>query len=354
MAYLQMSTDTPPLSDRLALLRLRAALAVRGEGTLPVAFGTTLHGAFGRALKLGVCAFPDPLERPCATCPLRESCAYPRLFEPPPRSRGGGAPPPAVGLAPAPATPRLVRPGAALGIDLALIGDAMPALSVLLAALARMATDGLGPDRLPCAVLRVDALDAAGRSAAPVQLGAHPLDRAPAALAPAAWRERAAGLADHPTMLTLRVATRLRLQREHVATGAAPSFAELARALVRRADALARSHCGEDAPFPDPRPWLDLAGTVRLVEARIGWQRHLRRSASTGHTMPLDGFTGTLTYAAEPGVLERFLPLLLLGEVIGVGRGCSFGNGRYTVDLAPVVAEREALSHMPDEAGNIQ
>jgi CRISPR/Cas system endoribonuclease Cas6 (RAMP superfamily) len=49
--------------------------------------------------------------------------------------------------------------------------------------------------------------------------------------------------------------------------------------------------------------------------------------------MPLDGFVGVVRYAADPEYIRPFLPLLHVGTALGVGRGCSFGNGRYRLSL---------------------
>jgi hypothetical protein len=330
MPYLASLPDAPPLSDRLSLLRLRATLAACAEGPLPTAFGTTLHGALGRALKLTACAFPDPARRPCEGCHLLDRCPYPRLFEPRHHPHRGQTPPPALLLAPAATTPGRLTPGATLQIELALVGRAAHALPLVLVVLGQMVEAGLGPLRVPCTIIRVDALDAAGAPCEAVQIGARIDGRMPAPLPWSAWEGRASAMTGAGAA-SVRVRTRVRLQREGAVTRRPPSFVELARALVRRADALARAHCGEADPFPDPQGWLRAAESVRLAESRLVWQQHERRSASTGHAMPLDGFVGALTYAAEPEVLAPFWPLLCLGEAIGIGRGCSFGNGRYTV-----------------------
>lgn len=349
MSYLPHATAAPPLSDRLTLLPLRVRLAACGDGPLPAALGATLHGALGRALKLTACALPNPEQQPCAPCRLRLECPYPRLFEPQHRATAGtSAPPPALLLAPQGAQPGRLAPGTPLLLDLALVGHAVAALPLLLTVLERMAAHGIGPLRVPCTVVRVDALDAAGRPAAPVQIGNRLQGGFAPSLSAAAWLAQAGALIastpgaersdpDAPRDLRLRLTARtpLRLQRDGDVPRRPPGFDELARALVRRADALARSYGDEQDPFPDPRPWLEAAATVRLVEAHTDWRAQQRRSASTGHRMPTDGLVGTLTYRGPRETLAAFAPLLLLGEAIGVGRGCSFGNGRYSLAIAP-------------------
>jgi len=331
MSYLQQLPDMPPISDRLTLLRLRALLAACETGPMPHAPGSTLHGAIGRAIKHTACAFPDAAHRPCAGCAVLARCTYPPLFEPQPIP-GQSSPPPALLLAPGAAMPARLQPGSIVPIDLVLVGKAIQALPLLLAVLARMASAGLGPLRVPCTIVRVDAVDAAGTPYAAVQVGAEVAGREPDPLTTRAWLYRASTLPGVGTV-TCDIRTRLRLQRQGFVSSDAPTFADVAKALVRRAAALAAAHCAEDAPFPDPRPWLAAAESIELREAHLRWEQHERRSARTGHTMPLDGFLGRLTYGGPPESLALFVLILLLGETIGLGRGCSFGNGRYSLDL---------------------
>ena len=45
--------------------------------------------------------------------------------------------------------------------------------------------------------------------------------------------------------------------------------------------------------------------------------------------MPLGGFVGEITYA---GNLEALLPLLMLGELVHVGKATVLGHGKYVVE----------------------
>ena len=44
--------------------------------------------------------------------------------------------------------------------------------------------------------------------------------------------------------------------------------------------------------------------------------------------MKLGGFVGQVTYAGD---LEPFLPLLRLGTLVHIGKGTTFGLGKYEV-----------------------
>jgi len=45
--------------------------------------------------------------------------------------------------------------------------------------------------------------------------------------------------------------------------------------------------------------------------------------------MKLGGIIGNITYA---GNLEQFLPFIVLGKYVHVGKGATFGLGQYEID----------------------
>ncbi len=328
MSYLQLTPSAPPISNRLSLLWFRAQFVAYAAGPMPTVFGSTLYDAVSRTFKLTVCPFPDPLIRPCTGCQLLNTCPFPWLFEPQYYPRFMNlVPPQALTVAPGTITRSQAAPGTTLSIDLVQAGGGTGALLPLLATLSTLGRRGLGPARVGHALVRVDALNEAGQTAATVQIGDDLQHGGSRPIPAEAWIRRTMFI--HVDTVELQAVTRMALQREGVAESSPPAFVDLIRALVRRADILARAYCGEADPFPDSRPWMEAAAQVQLVEARAATRREGLRPGSTVHLMPQEGFSGTLRYAAPPTVLAPFLPLLALGEALGVGRGCNYGNGRY-------------------------
>jgi hypothetical protein len=66
------------------------------------------------------------------------------------------------------------------------------------------------------------------------------------------------------------------------------------------------------------------AAAVRLRRLEIEWERVERRSARTGQTHPIGGFTGEAEYEGD---LAEFLPWLRAGRWSGVGRQTVWGKG---------------------------
>jgi len=55
------------------------------------------------------------------------------------------------------------------------------------------------------------------------------------------------------------------------------------------------------------------------------WERY---SSRQDRRMKLGGFVGEITYLGD---LKDFLPFLLLGSYIHVGKGATFGLGKYRI-----------------------
>jgi len=109
-----------------------------------------------------------------------------------------------------------------------------------------------------------------------------------------------------------------------------PQFYILARNLLRRLGNLVSFHCGQEADLP-VGPLLDVAETVRLTERRTLWYDWERYSKRQDKRMKLGGLVGELTYEGD---LTEFLPLLVLGSWVNLGKGTSFGLGRYGLEPA--------------------
>jgi hypothetical protein len=108
---------------------------------------------------------------------------------------------------------------------------------------------------------------------------------------------------------------------------AKPDFSVLIRSLLRRISSLAYFHCGERWDL-DFRQAKEDASRVTLVRSDLRWWDWQRYSARQQTQMKLGGFVGQVTYR---GPLGSFLPLLLLGSAIHVGKACTFGHGRYEI-----------------------
>ena len=106
-----------------------------------------------------------------------------------------------------------------------------------------------------------------------------------------------------------------------------PDFHVLIRVLLRRLSNLAYFHCGTELNL-DFRGLITAAEQVETVSSDLRWHDWERYSARQDTRMKLGGVVGRVTYQ---GNFQPFLPLLQLGEIVHVGKGTSFGLGKYVI-----------------------
>jgi hypothetical protein len=318
-------TDAPardalgPGSDALAFWRVRFLLALERPMRLPPFAGSLFHGALGCALRRVACE-DGAVE--CTGGAHAAGCAYGSLFEAG-RADSVPAPRPFVLSVDLPERSWLDA-GCPFPLDLVLIGGGRSHLPEVVSAVAEMGRQGLGPRRVRAQLREVQDLGPAGHRT--LALGGARPD--PAGV-PRDWTTaHLPGLAGERVRLVTRSPLRLTADGGPVSRLDLPL---LLRALFRRIGALARLHCGFE-PSLDYGRLLDDAARVRLVESDLTWTDRRRYSARQRRRMALGGLTGTVSFAGE---IAPFAPFLRLGEVLHVGKGTSFGLGRYRLEPDP-------------------
>jgi hypothetical protein len=137
-------------------------------------------------------------------------------------------------------------------------------------------------------------------------------------------------LIDEPAFssgLALHFLTPTRLKHNGRFVETAPAFHIVIRTLLRRVSSLSYFHAGQRWDT-DYRGWIERAGQVETIASDVQWADWERYSSRQRRRMNLGGIVGRVTYAGE---ITPFLPLLRLGELIHVGKGVVFGNGRYEI-----------------------
>jgi len=89
-------------------------------------------------------------------------------------------------------------------------------------------------------------------------------------------------------------------------------------------------HCGTELDL-DFRGIIAEAARIETVTCDLRWHDWERYSARQDARMKLGGFVGRVTYRGDP---RLFLPLLRLGELVHVGKGTSFGLGKYVIEIS--------------------
>jgi len=310
--------------------RYRFRLQAVEEARLPRYKGGTLHGGFGNVFKRAVCAYPDWRARDCPACALRSRCAYTYVFETlPPNDvditgKLSDAPRPFV-LEPPLDRRTDYRAGDVLPFGLVLVGQGIHYLPYFIAVFQALGEAGLGRDRGRFHLREVEAV--------------HPLSGETVTVYRAADRaardcDLSAGYAEVEAAARALPADRLRLRfltpvrvKYNGNYVTEPPFHVLFRNAMRRVSWLSYFHCGErwEADFPALVAAAERVATVRMATTWVDWGRTSTRQR---RDMTLGGFIGQAEYAGELG---PFLPVMLLGSVVHVGKACTFGHGWYEV-----------------------
>jgi len=342
----------------LNYLRMRFTLMAQTEAFLPAVKGSLLRGAFGHALRRTVCVMGP--QQPCPTCMLRKQCAYPRLFETliepeekvPRFLRGLPTGPQPYIFEPLDER-RLFSPGEILSFDFIIIGQAIELHPFAIFSVSEMAEHGLGFKRIPFKLEKVF-----WEKAGPIRQKENGKEQKANVASPVAtvadqetleneWRLLYDGatkrLLETPTpqptnrptvepanRLTINFLTPTRFKFNHALTSDF-NFRMLVFKMLRRVLELAHFHMPHEKIDWEFHPLLVAADDVKIVQRGLRWIDWERRSNRQKTEMLMGGFVGEIILE---GRFAPFMELLRICEVVHVGKGCVFGNGKIAAIAA--------------------
>lgn len=296
---------------------------------LPAYKGSTFRGGFGQALRRVVCALR---RQECATCLLRDRCIYLYVFETPPppgseRLRLYKTVPHPFVIEPPLDDVRRIPAGERVELGLILLGRAMEYLPYFVYAFMHLGEQGLGKGRGSFRLESVTSKEAKGfRSIFNSETGTL---TAPDGL-PAAEMIRARVAELHQaSRLRITFETPCRIKHDSRLVDR-PQFHHLVRTLLRRLSSLSYFH-GEKALDVDFRGLIDAALQTQCTGGSVTWYDWERYSGRQRERMSLGGFVGTMEYEGD---FAPFLSILAWGELLHVGKGVSFGLGKYRLEAA--------------------
>lgn len=290
--------------------------------TQPVAWphyaGSTLRGAFGRALRRAACITGAAN---CQGCPLRGHCGYGQVFDPLPPTQPlhpsfrDGLPlyliePPTLGA-------RRLHGGQRVDFALVVLPGVQPHHALIRLCL----RDAVERELQQPGLFKLVAIEAQS-----VLLACE---------ADAAASDPGADLASTRLQMTLRWHTPLRLQSQGrpVFKAAQLSAQLLVRALLRRQ--LQWHQCTQQAPA-DAALALHAAQECRLEAHNMHWHDLERRSGCAQDKQPMGGLLGSTTLIGPHAAVRALRPLFELGQHLHVGKETIMGLGRYRLgDMEP-------------------
>jgi len=327
----QSSSDLSLIAFTLA--RYHLTLEAVETLHLPPFKGSALRGGFGHLFKRLVCVQPTAcLQR----CTLANHCPYGYIFETSPPEDAGvlrnisEIPRPFI-IEPPPDKKMLFIPGETLTFGLTLVGRGIDYLPYFLAVFRELGREGLGRRRGQFRLKAVEAI-LPGQAAETVYRAEDEVVRtSQLQLTGETIAARAASLILSPTSnpqltLTFLTPTRLKHQRNWVRRG--PAFQALIKVLLGRISSLSYFHCGQPLEL-DFRGLIDQAAAIETTNCETHWEDWERFSGRQKQRIELGGLVGRVTYQGD---LRPYLPFLVLGELVHVGKGAVFGNGRYRIE----------------------
>ncbi|NOY65722.1 MAG: CRISPR system precrRNA processing endoribonuclease RAMP protein Cas6 [Nitrospirae bacterium] len=316
---------------RIPYNRFSLILQAEEEITLPAYKGATLRGAFGVAFKRIVCALR---KEDCSECLLSGRCIYFQIFEARaegenPLGRVKTIPKPFV-IDPPDDEKNLFVQGEALKFTLTLIGKATEYIPYFIYTFDELGRMGIGRKRGRYILREVIDLDSNTTVYNHDRKILEAVERKTIDLSEAIEDFIHPAVKDNDTELTVRAVTPIRIKYGRHYT-AELEFHILIRQLLRRLFLLWYFHGDYDSEYYETireyhKNAIRLAEKVRTKKASLYWYDWERYSTRQKARMKLGGVLGSVTYA---GPVEPFNAFLKAGEIFHVGKGTTFGLGKY-------------------------
>ena len=297
---------------------------------LPSYKGSTLRGGFGYAFKKMACIHPQ--NHSCKGCERGNKCPYGFIFEPNfygDEQIPAGAQTPPVPFILEPPTDRKIffDPGDLLSFQLVLFGRADQYLAYFLLAFQELGREGIGKRRGRYSLKRVLAFQPYSHSKEVVYDGVeiYVSDRDLGVSATMIEQHAPFPITEHPR---LNFITPTRIKHDNTYCRQELGFPILVRSLLRRFNQLFYFY-GEQPWESDFHQILADAKQVGTRQSSLDWVDWSRYSTRQKQDIDIGGMMGAVTYQGE---IEKFQPLLALGELMHVGKATVFGNGRYRIE----------------------
>lgn len=296
---------------------------------LPPYKGSTFRGGFGNAFKRVVCVFRN---KECRDCPIIKECSYAYIFETPAPEVSGvfnmekyeTIPHPFI-IEPPEETRTDYETGSEISFGLVLIGKAIDYLSYFIMAFEYLGQIGIGQGRGKYKLVRVEmdgnlVYEGDGRVLNPglfktIEIPEKDLST----------HDFAEDNPERELILKLITPVRIKYQREFISK---LEFHVLITNLLRRFALLNFYHGDNKIPEWNHKKLIEMSKAIQIEKNEASWVDWERYSHRQKVKMKLGGLIGRVIYK---GHMAEFMPLLKAGEIFHVGKGTSFGLGKYRI-----------------------
>ncbi|WP_333654949.1 CRISPR system precrRNA processing endoribonuclease RAMP protein Cas6 [Dissulfurispira sp.] len=302
--------------------RFEFCVVPRDPLILPSYKGSTFRGAFGHAFKRVVCALKA---KECSGCLLKEKCVYSYVFETPPppdtkmMRKYVAAPHPFI-IEPPLEKRMSYKPADEITFGLVLVGRAIDYLAYFIYAFSELGSIGIGRGKGSFELKNVSSngriiYDSQSKTIHSFKANDIPL-----------FFDDSSGKSEIENV-TIRFLTPTRIfYNNHLTKDL--EFHILVRNLLRRLSLLYYFHCGGDPSDWDFKGLIKKSEDVVVAKRNLRWYDWERYSARQNTKMKMGGFVGEITFNGD---VEQLMPLIKAGEIVHVGKGTTFGLGKYEV-----------------------
>lgn len=302
----------------------RLTLRAEDQLLLPYYKGSTFRGAFGNAFRRIVCALR---RQDCGACILKTSCIYAYVFETAPSrdtaimgmGKYTSIPHPFV-IEPPLETDRIYEAGEEISFGLVLIGKAVDYVPYFVYTFEEMGKTGIGKGRGKYLLIKAETATGPVYSREDRTIRPQPAKMA-------TIPEDFSFDAGNSTPLTVNFLTPARISYGRD-LAVSPDFHILVRSLLRRLNLLHYFHGEQREAGWNHKEIIAAAETVIMEKKSTRWWDWERYSARQQTRMKMGGLVGEASYQ---GNIEPFMPFLRAGEIFHIGKGTSFGLGKYLI-----------------------
>lgn len=294
---------------------------------LPSYKGSTFRGGFGNVFRRVVCALK---KSDCADCILKEKCVYSYVFETPPPSdtkimrKYKAAPHPFV-IEPPPERRRGYKPGDKITFGLTLIGKSVDYLPYFVYTFDELGKIGIGKGRASFELQDVRCDEKIIYDSKSKTLKS--FETSSLSLTPHLSLRGKAEAISRPGAISLSFLTPARIVYDNHLT-LDLEFHIFIRNLLRRLALLSYFHCNGEPSNWDFKGIIEKAKEIQVKKQDLRWYDWERYSFRQDTRMKMGGFVGEITFE---GNIEPFMQIIKAGEILHVGKGTSFGLGKYEI-----------------------
>lgn len=309
-----LSSGAPADFIVIPAARYRFDFLVASPVRLPDYAGSTIRGAFGRALRRIACMTD---QKECRQCPLYRSCPYTAIFETPPPEghdlqKFSQIPNPYV-IEPPQWGRRVVEPGENISFNFVLYGRSRSHLPLVIYAMQKAFAYDVGHGR--ASLVKVAVLLGDSEETIYEPQYQHVKNH----------ENNSVIAVSNAEEVTVQISTPLRLQKNGKPLGPEEiSSHAFLMTLLRRFSLLEEFQNGSRLELD----FTALSAKTRAVPiySELVWQDWTRFSSRQNQKMSLGGVVGALKFRSLP---PEFRMLLAAGQLTHLGKNSSFGLGKY-------------------------